>query len=1098
MAEVHSALVENGYQLEICNRKVEGLFRKKISFDAISDWNDGVAQLDPITAAVIDELTRENKLTGTDLSTRQLDFAAAALLHNVDAEALNLLPPFPYQLEVQSCGTLGISNFQIQYQAIEGGIRTLGAFSDGVFATPEQRYRIAGMLYSIIETANRLNQETDPEKKIAHFAALRLFLPDGEAASNVSPESFLLRIRVAHVTAIGLSPNTVDGNMSFDPIPMRRRDPEDHAAGAELAITPVANEKFAEEFRTQMKVNSTYAIGSGQYLFIDPSVRTALRVVKQKQNASLEERMAFLMSPAQAITDAYKGEGIENADVPVGDTIFFETSEYSERITGIGEWIPPQLPFLEKQENNWLPERFSIVLSGKLVTGEPEDVRSWIEQVKSALASNKSEVVLGDVSIPTNTPGLLETLKRLQPPEAKPDTKKKDERDTTRLQRRIKIFQTKSNFIESEFKKHFIKRKIDDVSAPVLRAQFKAHQEAGLNWLTNAYVAGWPGVLLADDMGLGKTLQSLAFLVLLRREGIVRKGHPALVVAPTSLLRNWKDEHDKHTLAEGLGEPLIAFGNRLGALKIGRAEKDGVILLDAVQIAESNWVLTTYETIRDYHMSFARVPFSVAVLDEIQKAKNPRTRINATLRALNIDFIVSMTGTPVENSISDIWAVTDITAPGYFAPLKEFIKAYGKMQDDAARQRALEKLSLELLEPAEIEGCKIPPFALRRLKEDVAKDLPPKLEGPMIRTEMPLVQAERYAEVSAATQVGHTNILRALHDFRSISLHPVDPDAVMGGLTSCDEYIKMSARLSQAFEKLEQIAARNEKALIFVNNRRMQTVLSRLIERKFGCRQPEYIRGDTIPGQRQEIVNRFSNLQGFAVLILSPRAAGVGLNIVAANHVIHLDRWWNPAVEDQCTDRAYRIGATKDVFVYKVGAIHPVLKEKSYDIILDDLLRKRRETSKRVFTASTITAADFADSMNQSTEARADDILQEIDRSGYIYLEEFVRDRLIAGGFNANLTRHTGDGGADIVVRDELGEIVYLVQCKHTTNTDTPIDAGLLEDARRVRNNWRASGATVIGVTNARRFSPSVITEFKKINGRLIARDELWRLQFSD
>jgi hypothetical protein len=245
-------------------------------------------------------------------------------------------------------------------------------------------------------------------------------------------------------------------------------------------------------------------------------------------------------------------------------------------------------------------------------------------------------------------------------------------------------------------------------------------------------------------------------------------------------------------------------------------------------------------------------------------------------------------------------------------------------------------------------------------------------------------------------------------------------------------------------------------------------------------------------------VNRFSDLRGFAVLILSPRAAGVGLNIVAANHVIHLDRWWNPAVEDQCTDRAYRIGATKDVFVYAVGAVHPFLREKSYDVILDNLLRKRREMSKRVFTASAITAADFTDSMNRSNEARTDDILREIDRSGYIYLEEFVRDRLIAEGFNANLTRYKGDGGADIVVRDEVGEIVFLVQCKHTTNIDIPIDAGLLEDACRARDNWRASGAVVIGVSNARKFSPRVINEFKKINGRLIARDDLCQLRFSN
>src|SRR6516225_7875407 len=137
--------------------------------------------------------------------------------------------------------------------------------------------------------------------------------------------------------------------------------------------------------------------------------------------------------------------------------------------------------------------------------------------------------------------------------------------------------------------------------------------------------------------------------------------------------------------------------------------------------------------------------------------------------------------------------------------------------------------------------------------------------------------------------------------------------------------------------------------------------------------------------------------------------------------------------------------------------------------LVDTLLKTRRETSKRVFTSSEITAADFVSSINSSVhDNRAEETLQEIDKSGYIFLEEFVRDRLLAEGLSANLTRYKGDGGADIVVRDELGEIIYLVQCKHTTNIDTPIDAGLLEDALRVRENWHAKDAVVVGVSNAK------------------------------
>jgi hypothetical protein len=181
------------------------------------------------------------------------------------------------------------------------------------------------------------------------------------------------------------------------------------------------------------------------------------------------------------------------------------------------------------------------------------------------------------------------------------------------------------------------------------------------------------------------------------------------------------------------------------------------------------------------------------------------------------------------------------------------------------------------------------------------------------------------------------------------------------------------------------------------------------------------------------------------------------------------------------------------VFVHTVGSVHPLLKDNSYDVVLDDLLRKRRETFRCIFASPEITLSDFATALNGARDKHNDVslVLDEIDRSGYLGLEEFVRDRLLSEGLNAAFTPATGDGGADIVVRDELGEIVYLIQCKHTTNVDIPIDAGLVEDVKRVRHNWRAPAAVVIGVSNAKRFSQRVINAFKQINGRLIGRDEL-------
>jgi hypothetical protein len=183
--------------------------------------------------------------------------------------------------------------------------------------------------------------------------------------------------------------------------------------------------------------------------------------------------------------------------------------------------------------------------------------------------------------------------------------------------------------------------------------------------------------------------------------------------------------------------------------------------------------------------------------------------------------------------------------------------------------------------------------------------------------------------------------------------------------------------------------------------------------------------------------------------------------------------------------------------VYTIGAVHPVLQENSYDVILDALLQNRRETSRRIFTSCEITAEEFSEALKGGEGRKTQELLDEIDRSGYLGLEEFVRDQLLSQGCNANLTKRSGDGGADIVVRDELGEIIYLIQCKYTADIGLPIDAGLLLDAQRVRVNWKAPSATVIGISNAKTFARKVVEGFGKINGRLVARDELPNLTLS-
>ena len=480
MLEVRANLSPEGYRLILCRRRVEGWPRKRVVLDPVADPEGALDDVNPLAAGVLDELKSSGNLTLDDAGF-SLKFSAAAELNNTDASSLNLLPAFPYQLDLQSRGALGTAAFRIDYQASNGGVRVAGVFSDGLFEDEDGvRYRFANPLYSILAEIDRLNREDRAQEKLSHFAALKTLLPNDIGDSNVNPDQFLLRVRIAHVTAISLKPTIAEGNVSFDPVPMRRRDTEDNSAGAELAIPPIACDKFAHEFRAQRAVNATYALETGNYVYIDPSVLTALRVVKKKQSASLEERVAFLMSPSAAISEAYGEGGHQEGDTPIGNSIFFETAEYSERVTGIGEWLPPQLPYLEKSENNWLPERFSVILGDKLVTGKPEDVPAWIEFVKTAIASQKPTVEVGKVQIPTDTPGLLLTLQKLHPPELPPrgELETSSPNDPKSPRRRTNVLQTLSNFDQAEFKRQLKPRRLSNASLPAMKTRLKDHRRA--------------------------------------------------------------------------------------------------------------------------------------------------------------------------------------------------------------------------------------------------------------------------------------------------------------------------------------------------------------------------------------------------------------------------------------------------------------------------------------------------------------------------------------------------------------------------------------------------------------------------------------------
>jgi len=328
----------------------------------------------------------------------------------------------------------------------------------------------------------------------------------------------------------------------------------------------------------------------------------------------------------------------------------------------------------------------------------------------------------------------------------------------------------------------------------------------------------------------------------------------------------------------------------------------------------------------------------------MQKIKAPATINTHAAKALNADFVLGITGTPIENRIEDLWCIMDRIAPGYLGDLKTFSKDHG--DEDAG---ALTKLKAKLDEP----HGPAPAIMLRRMKETILDGLPTK-EVQKYRVTMPLQQADAYTKsVSAARMAGRDRgaMLKAIHAFRGVSLHPdgangVDPYDPL----SVNVWISRSARLLKVVELLKLIRSRSEKAIVFVEDRAVQKVFASAAPLLFDLMvEPAIINGE-VPGERrQAIVDRFQNdRSGFDFLVLSPKAAGIGLTITAANHVIHLSRWWNPAVEDQCNDRVYRIGQERPVTIHVPVAVHPIYGEASFDETLDKLLESKRKLSRHM------------------------------------------------------------------------------------------------------------------------------------------------------
>ncbi|MDX2681988.1 DEAD/DEAH box helicase [Streptomyces sp. NY05-11A] len=457
-----------------------------------------------------------------------------------------------------------------------------------------------------------------------------------------------------------------------------------------------------------------------------------------------------------------------------------------------------------------------------------------------------------------------------------------------------------------------------------LDATLRDYQRRGLDWLARTTSLGL-GCCLADDMGLGKTVTLIALH--LHRQTDVSSAGPTLVVCPTSLMGNWQREIERFA-------PGTAVRRFHGPRR------------DLEALADGEFVLTTYGTLRLDPGRLREAPWGLVVADEAQHVKNPYSATARALRTIGARARVALTGTPVENNLSELWAILDWTTPGLLGRLGAFRTRYARAVEGGGDPAAAERLT-------RLVG----PFLLRRRKSDpgIAPELPPKTETdrpvPLTKEQAGLYEAvvrETLEAIAEADDMARRGlIVKLLTGLKQICNHPA-------------QYLKeeqpttagRSGKLELLDELLDTLLAEGASVLIFTQYVR----LARLLEQHLAARgvPTQFLHGGTPVAEREAMVRRFQDAE-VPVFLLSLRAAGTGLNLTRAEHVVHYDRWWNPAVEAQATDRAYRIGQTRPV------QVHRLIAEGTIEDRIADMLRRKRDLAEAVLGAGEAALTELTD-----------------------------------------------------------------------------------------------------------------------------------------
>ncbi|GAA3874427.1 DEAD/DEAH box helicase [Celeribacter arenosi] len=929
-----------------------GLFQKREAIDLTQ--LAGSERTLAIALSRIRAIDCEDKHHRLNAEGLWLDHWMVSRLDDLSANVLGLpkrLSGVEFHAEMN--GNIGSDRFSLDWRWDRAG-RTIRLTRTGAIVDDgSSLMRLPGPIYDAIVLSGAFDNGRPLPEHWRALSEFRAAIGAVEEKGLARPDGYLRKVEIVTCDKVGLA-LVPDDPLGFAPLPFvgARLDVNEQPSESSAALSGSELEAFKSEANARGS-QPAYRVGKNRFVILDRSVVPIVDVIAKHAAGSDEEKRNFLENADRIVADAIEqaliDDGKLNDSVPSEDQVeavetalenaWAETREWSERVIEIRQWTKPDLEILEGSGTNWLPQDIDAALGELLGSIPDEKLHAVLDQLLVAQNDCEKEVLIELGVIPVVDTVIQAVSRRLELYLNRSETREDKAPEVTAI-----LPVTHDNFWELEFQEKLRQRPdVGTIDLPrEVKAELRPHQIAAFHWQCEAWSAGLPGVLNADEQGLGKTLQTLSFLSWLSNqmeEGITET-LPFLIVAPTSLLRNWEDELAIH-LDEGVwGEPVRLYGNGLKSWRVrgsrGRDIQDGSSKLDLSSLNDGTaprLVITTYQTLANYAVTFAETNFAVAVFDEIQNLKNPATLRSNAAKAVNADFRIGLTGTPVENATRDIWAVMDQLFAGALGSLNDFRIAF-----DVPKQGNMKQLHQAIF----MSNQGYPSLGLRRTKEFAASDLPPKVRVLHPRI-MPDVQALRYDEARKPGQ----SLFGLLHHIRRTSLHP--------GLLDGEEpenFVHASARVSAAVDILHSIKAKNERALVFVENLDVQTWLAELLKIEFGLSRVDIINGATPVSRRKAITDRFQRHidsdEGFDILILGPRAAGTGLTLTAANHVIHLTRWWNPAVEEQCNDRTHRIGQSRPVTVHIPLAIHPRLQRQSFDCLLQSLMKRKRTLADSV------------------------------------------------------------------------------------------------------------------------------------------------------